>query len=251
MPLCSRALPQASPKNRSERFIVTAPNGPSAENTLFGRLKNACAETWTAYCEHEFVVRIGDGTLPEAAFRHYLAQDYVFLTHFSRAWALAVYKSETLDDMRAAANMLDGVLNLEMDLHVKFCARWGVTAERMERTEEAPANMAYTRYVLERGAAGDVLDLHVALAPCVVGYAEIGRRLAALPTSGKENPYHEWIKMYAEPSYQALADEAIQRLDVLAEARSGAGRFDSLSRTFAQATRLEVGFWDMGLDATR
>lgn len=232
-------------------------NGPSTLHTktpdtradsLFARLKSACTKTWTAYCEHEFVERIGDGTLPEECFRHYLAQDYVFLIHFSRAWALAAYKAETLDDMRAAAKMLDGILSLEMELHVKFSVRWGVTAELMERTEEATANMAYTRYVLERGMAGDVLDLHVALAPCVVGYAEIGRRLATLPTYGSENPYREWIEMYADRAYQALADEAIKRLDALAETRAGAGRFDSLSKTFLQATRLEIAFWDMGLE---
>lgn len=220
-------------------------------DTLFARLKSACGTTWEAYCKHEFVNRIGDGTLPQASFRHYLAQDYVFLIHFSRAWALAAYKAETLDDMRAAAKVLDGILNLEMELHVKFCARWGVTPELMERTEEATANMAYTRYVLERGASGDVLDLHVALAPCVVGYAEIGRRLVALPTYGPENPYLEWIDMYADPPYQELADAAIRRLDTLAAARAGAGRFASLSKTFLQATRLEIGFWDMGLERLR
>ncbi len=34
-----------------------------------------------------------------------------------------------------------------------------------------------TRFVLDRGMAGDLLDLHVALAPCVLGYAEIGTAL--------------------------------------------------------------------------
>ena len=62
----------------------------SDTNTLFGRLRTACRDDWTAYCDHEFVRRIADATLPEACFRHYLEQDYLFLIHFSRAWALAV-----------------------------------------------------------------------------------------------------------------------------------------------------------------
>ena len=41
-------------------------------NTLFDRLKAACIPDWQAYTRHEFVQALGAGTLPEAAFRHYL-----------------------------------------------------------------------------------------------------------------------------------------------------------------------------------
>ena len=61
----------------------------------------------------------------------------------------------------------------------------------------------------ERGLAGALLDLHVALAPCVIGYGEIGVRLAA--------------------------------------SRLAPARFDGLARTFGQAARLKAAFWDMGL----
>jgi len=219
-------------------------------NTLFGRLRRAAGSLWRAYCEHEFVRRLGDGSLPEACFRHYLEQDYLFLVHFSRAWALAAYKAESLADMRAAAAVLDGILNHEMELHVGFAARWGVSREALEGAPEAPANMAYTRYVLERGLAGDVLDLHVALAPCVVGYAEIGHRLAASPAfDPSRNPYAEWVSTYAGDEYQRLASEAIDGLERLGEARGAGARLASLERTFRQATTLEIGFWDMGMGA--
>ena len=51
----------------------------------------------------------------------------------------------------------------------------------MEAAPEDLACMAYTRFVLERGMSGDLLDLHIALAPCIVGYAEIGARLTSIP----------------------------------------------------------------------
>jgi thiaminase/transcriptional activator TenA len=46
---------------------------------------------------------LADGSLAEAAFRHYLVQDYLFLIEFARAYALSVYKSPKLADMREAA----------------------------------------------------------------------------------------------------------------------------------------------------
>lgn len=215
---------------------------------LFNKLSASCQKEWDAYCHHEFVMKIGDGSLPQDCFRHYLMQDYLFLIHFSRAWALAVYKSETLADMRAATTTLNAHLNFEMDLHVKYCAGWGITKEELEQTDEAGANMAYTRYVLERGLAGDILDLHVALAPCVIGYAVICKRLTDdTATVLQGNPYKDWIEMYAGEEYQTVAKNAALHLDTLAQSRMGKDRMASLAKTFKQATTLEVGFWEMGL----
>lgn len=217
---------------------------------LFSRLKTASKDVWSAYTEHDFVKGIQAGTLPEAAFSYYLKQDYLFLIHFARAYALAAYKSDNLADLRAAADTVTGLINVEMKLHVDYCKSWGLSEEDMQGEEEAPENMAYTRYVLEKGHAGDVLDLYVALAPCVVGYGEIGSRLINSPDTIKEdNPYLPWIEMYASDDYKQVAQGAIEQLDVLAKTRFTEARFGSLSKTFHEATRLEVGFWQMGLDA--
>src|SRR6056297_1697490 len=123
----------------------------------------AAGDTWQAYTQHAFVQGLGDGSLPRAAFLRYLVQDYVFLIHFSRAWALAVVKSETLAEMKMAAGVVDGLVNHEMQLHVSTCAEAGLSEADLEAAEEHPANLAYTRYVLEAGQAGDLADLLAAL----------------------------------------------------------------------------------------
>ncbi len=221
------------------------------EDSLFGRLRAAAADDWAAYTGHAFVRRLGDGSLPEECFRHYLIQDYLFLIQFARAYALAAYKSETLADIRDAVRSVAAIVDTEMALHVTYCAGWGLDQEALASAPEATATMAYTRYVLEKGAAGDVLDLHVALAPCIVGYAEIGSALSAGPDTVTDgNPYAEWIEMYAGTEYQEVARCAVDQLDRLGRSRAGPGRFESLARTFRQATRLEAAFWDMGLTLT-
>ena len=133
---------------------------------IFDRLKAAAADDWADYVDHAFVRQLGDGTLPEAAFRTYLVQDYLFLIQFARAYALATYKSRTLADMKAAQAGLASILD-EMELHVRLCGRWGLTPAEIEAAPEHQATVAYTRFVLDCGAAGDLLDLHVTLAPCV------------------------------------------------------------------------------------
>jgi thiaminase/transcriptional activator TenA len=215
-------------------------------NTLFDRLKAACIPDWQAYTRHEFVQALGAGTLDEAAFRHYLQQDYLFLIHFARAYALAGYKSDTLEDLRAASATMAALVDTEMSLHVAYCAGWGLSEAEMATLPEDRPTIAYTRFVLERGMAGDLLDLQVALAPCIVGYAEIGRALAEDTVA--DNPYGAWIEMYASPDYQSVADDAVATLDRLMVRRGGEGRLDSLADTFRKATVLEADFWQMGLN---
>ena len=149
--------------------------------SFFERLKTAASAEWRAYTEHPFTNGLADGSLTEAAFRHYLVQDYLFLIEFARAYALAVYKSPRLADMREAAAGLSAILDIEMNLHVKLCAGWGLSPGDLEQAPPAVEMLAYTRYVLDAGMRGDLLALKVALAPCVIGYAEIATRLATRP----------------------------------------------------------------------
>ena len=67
--------------------------GTAPEAGMFAALRAAAGDDWRDYVEHPFVQGLGDGTLPEAAFRHYLVQDYLFLIQFARAYGLAAYLS--------------------------------------------------------------------------------------------------------------------------------------------------------------
>ena len=81
---------------------------------LFDRLKAEAGPAWEAYTRHAFVSGLSDGSLPRENFLHYLVQDYVFLHHYARAWALAVVKSETPAEARFAAGTVDALLNTEL-----------------------------------------------------------------------------------------------------------------------------------------
>jgi thiaminase (transcriptional activator TenA) len=219
---------------------------------LFRRLVGAAGEAWPAYTRHEFVLALARGDLPEAAFRRYLVQDYLFLLHFARAWGLAVYKSDTLAEMRRAQSLVAATLDIEIGLHVEYCRGWGLSEAEMAAEREAPQTVAYTRFVLDRGLAGDRLDLEVALAPCMIGYAEIAAERMVDPTTrGDGNRYREWLDMYAGEEYQGLARDCAAALDEQFARRGGEGRLPSLAASFTAATLLEADFWQMGLDAAR
>ena len=54
---------------------------------------------WKQYVEHEFVQQLAKDTLPKACFQHYLKQDYIYLFHYSRAFALGVFKARNFAEM--------------------------------------------------------------------------------------------------------------------------------------------------------
>ena len=214
---------------------------------IFGRLRRDAGAVWERYIRHPFVLGIGDASLPQPAFQHYLKQDYLFLIQFARAHALAGYKSTDLAGLRAAAAAVTNIVDTEMPLHIGYCAGWGLTEAQMQAEPEAMETIAYTRFVLERGLAGDVLDLDTALIPCLVGYAEVVECLLADPTTRQEgNPYAAWMATYSSDGYRAAAGAAIESLDRQFALRGSEARYPELLATFTAATRLEEAFWEMG-----
>jgi len=227
---------------------VTITNTAPDYGQSFARWRAHCPDLWHDYTHHPFVEGLKDGTLPRAAFLTYLRQDYLFLIHFSRAWSLAVVKAGNLAEMQAASATVHALLHFEMALHVEICEGEGISRAELEAAEEAPANMAYTRYVLEAGYSGDFLDLLAALAPCVLGYGDIGARL--LREAG-ETPYRDWIETYGGEEFQTLCRDTGALIDRAMADRLGADpqslpRWPVLCRHFANATRLEIGFWGLG-----
>ncbi|MCA8909944.1 MAG: thiaminase II [Rhodospirillaceae bacterium] len=220
---------------------------------FYARLRAADPETWQAYVEHPFVQALGDGSLPRACFVHYLRQDYVFLIHFIRAYALGVHKTDRIEEIRQLAGTVHALSEFEMQLHIQTCAREGLSEADLAATPEERENLSYTRYVLDLGQRGDLLDLLVAQAPCVLGYGEIGRRLAAEtggPPAG--HPYAEWIATYASEEFREVGARHEALMEAVCRRRLGAKpwtspRWAELAASFATASRLEAGFWDMGL----
>jgi thiaminase/transcriptional activator TenA len=206
-------------------------------------------DIWSLYTKHSFLEQLANGSLPNAQFLKYLKQDYIFLIHFSRAWALATAKSDSLDEMVITSSIMHSLINEEMALHIRVCEREGINIKDLKSTIETPENLAYTRYVLEAGYSGDFLDLLISLSPCILGYGEIGIRLKNISTSQK---YKEWIDTYSSPEYQNVCCKVGKLIDDAVLRRIGndyhqIGKWKILNQYFAKATLLEIEFWEMGL----
>ena len=94
---------------------------------VFNLLKEKNLKNWLLYTKHDFVKLLSSDTLKEKYFLNYLIQDYLFLIQFSKAWSLAVLKSDTLEEMKIAANTVNDLINFEMELHIKLCASYNIS----------------------------------------------------------------------------------------------------------------------------
>lgn len=137
-----------------------------------------------------------------------------------------------------------------MSLHLDYCSSFGLSKQDLESAQETQgtypplsllpfplqfppkptirfhrANLfspfaactAYSRYILDIGQSDDWLALQTALAPCLLGYGEIARRLhdETRTRRGNENRYWRWIENY-------VADDYVQAV------RIGSGMFLNL-----------------------
>jgi len=217
---------------------------------IFSILKEDNLSNWNSYIKHDFVIKLTSSSLNKKIFLNYLIQDYLFLIQFSKAWSLAIVKSDTLDEMKVAANTVNGLINFEMDLHIDLCGSYGISKIDLENANEENENIAYTRYVLEAGYTGDLLDLLAALIPCVLGYGEIGLNNAKVIP--EDYMYHKWLKTYSSKEYQKICDEVANMFDNAILLRldknyKDSYKWNNIKKIFSKAVLLEVDFWNMAM----
>ncbi len=197
-----------------------------------------------AILAHPFVAGVGDGTLEVDKFKHYVLQDYVYLIEYSRALAIAAARARDLDTMSWFARLLDETLNVEMDLHRSYCAKFGITAPELENTAPAPTTVAYTSYLLQLAHQGSFPELVASLVPCQWGYWEIGDHLARQGEPADAPLYCQWIQMYTSPEFTELADSIRSLVNRLGD-RAGADELEAMGRAYLTSLRFEYLFWEM------
>lgn len=199
---------------------------------------------WRQNHDHPFVKGIADGTLDPEKFRFYMVQDYLYLIHYAKVFALGAVKADDLHTMGKFAALLDGTLNEEMALHRQYAARFGISEGELETAKPSPITLAYTHYMLHAAQNGTLAEVIAAVLPCAWSYWEIGKELYKIPGAAAHDLYGEWIHMYASEEFGQMAQWCIDLLDEHTVGKSAA-ELAKLEEIFLNTTRFEYMFWDM------
>jgi thiaminase/transcriptional activator TenA len=210
----------------------------------FSQHLRALAEPiWAAQFAHPFVLGIGAGTLPMEQFKYWVRQDYLFLIEYCRLFGLAAARAPDLETLTRFADLLQATVRDEMDLHRSYAAELGIEPAELEAETMAPTTRAYTDFLLRIAATGDFAELTAALLPCMWGFSEIGRHLAA--ARPPDPLYARWINTYADPEFANLAAWCRGLVDRLGQGASVDQR-QRMETAFVTSSRYELAFWQMG-----
>jgi thiaminase (transcriptional activator TenA) len=192
---------------------------------------------------HPTVRGIAAGDLDQARFRAWLVQDYLFLLDYVRLFALAAARAPDSDTLGRLVDLAHATLHDELTLHQTDAAESGLSTADLDRAEKSPTCAAYTDFLLRTAATADFAEVLAALLPCMWGYSELGRALAAagLPA---EPRYRRWVQTYADPGFAELAAWCATLLDRAAEGLPPA-RLAACRRAFLTSLDHELAFWDV------
>ena len=208
-------------------------------------LRHNCP-SWDDYIQHDFVKQLAAGTLASDSFRHYLVQDYLYLIHYTRVMALSVYKSDTLAQMRVGQAGINAMLDMEIAMYLDFCRQWNIPLDEVENAAESAVTIAYSRYILDAAMSGSLAELYAAIAPCLMGYGEIGKHIKEQGfITG--NPYQPWINVFSSDDFQAITAQNEAQINMLLADASPA-QANKFQQLFNTAARMEVNFWQQALD---
>jgi thiaminase/transcriptional activator TenA len=215
-----------------------------ADDRLSERLRSECADLWESLHGHPFVRELASGSLPPDAFRFYLEQNLQYLPEYARTIATGAAKAGDLATMRLFADDLRNILESEIPENEELLRRVTELGARDlgGALAMAPANVAYTGFLVSTAVRGGPLEIMAAILPCTWSYGDIGARLAA---DVRDHPvYAEWVRFFGSSEYAHVVAKMRADFEQLAAEASDA-QIRRLSELFTTSVRLERGFWDM------
>ena len=196
---------------------------------------------WAAQHEHPFVTELADGTLDEAAFRHWVEQDYRYLLDYARTFAIAGTKARDEATMAHLLGVAHTVLDYEMDLHREFAQEYDLTPGDLEAVRKAPTCVAYTNYLVRTAHEGSIAEIAAAIYPCGQGYLDVARHMA--DRMDGEHRYTPFVEKYTSDEFAEAVGWMREFVDRCGERYPG--EHDAMREAFLTSARLEHAFWEM------
>jgi len=204
----------------------------------------AAEAAWSAAHDHPFVGALASGDLDSDRFRFYQMQDARYLEAFADASALIATRCTAPDDKLWFLDAAKLALEVEGQLHAGYGQRLGYDAGDIARLELTPNNRAYRDHMVATAVRGTLVEAVAAVTPCPWLYVDLGQKLAReLGAVNDDHPYADWLRMYADPQFNAYMDALLERLERFATAADEASRARA-REAFVVSTRFEWMFWE-------
>lgn len=215
--------------------------------TNIERIIQDSMDIWEGYLRHPFITGLADGTLDEEKFLGYLIQDTLYLREYARVYAMAMYRSHSIEEIRAYYSILSFVNEGEGSFRLEWLKKAGLDSLAIDKMPLRPQNQAYCDFMLETAERQGVSEIMMAVLPCMFSYAWIFQKIAQNTPGVRESKYWPFIEAYISTAYAddcriwgVFTEKRLQGLDEEELAR--------LSAIFRKSSQYETDFWDMAFE---
>lgn len=216
---------------------MTGGNGPSPAFT--DRLVTAAEPYWTAATTHRFTRELADDTLPDAVWRHYLIQDYAFVTTLTSLVGFAVGYAPTMAGKTRFAGFLSVLTGAEDAFFKRAFAVAGVPEDDWAGAVNSTVTRAFETLFAEV-CEGTYADILAVLLPVERVYLTWATNEAA---TTPRPAYDEWIRLHNDDGFRDFVMFMKAELDRVGPTLDGAAQYRA-GRLFRRACELEVLFFD-------
>ena len=168
-------------------------------DSFSGELWHGVIGVYDAILAHPFLTGLTDGSLPHDAFAFYVVQDAIYLHGYAQALATLASRAPAPAQTEMFAQHAADAIAVEKTLHGSLLAGLGIDPMTAEHAEPAPANLAYTSYLLRHRQHRVLRRGGRRGAACYWIYAEVGREL--LRRGSPDPRYQQWIDMYGSEEF--------------------------------------------------
>ena len=147
-------------------------------DSFSGELWHGAIGVYDAILAHPFLTGLTDGSLPHDAFAFYVVQDAIYLHGYAQALATLASRAPAPAQTEMFAQHAADAIAVEKTLHGSLLASLGIDPMTAEHAEPAPANLAYTSYLLATVSTG----------PTPRGSARCCRATGSTPIQGTAAP---------------------------------------------------------------
>ncbi|NLR97129.1 TenA family transcriptional regulator [Rhizobium sp. P38BS-XIX] len=205
--------------------------------TLTEQMLDENRDVFEAMVHHRFAEDIKADRLPNDAFERYLVFEGAFVDTAIAIFSYATAKAETIAQKRWLIGVLDALANRQIAYFEKTFAERGIDPTRYDIARADVA--AFRDGMLAIARDGGFLDTIAAMFAAEWMYWTWSNQ--ANRTEISDPLLKEWVRLHAEPEFEAQArwlkaelDEAGKNIDAAERAR--------LSGIFGRAQRLEIDF---------
>jgi thiaminase (transcriptional activator TenA) len=185
----------------------------------------------------KFNRELAAGTLDQARFRFYIAQDALYLDQYARILVMAGARGPDGATLRLFGECALEAVAVEQALHGQYLTQFGGDTA----AEPSPDCLSYTSFLLATAYHEPWEVLMAALLPCFWIYWDVGNAIAA--EAEADNKYRAWIDTYSDAGFGDAVRAVIAATDKAAADATDAIRARMMT-AFIRSSQYEYLFWD-------